>query len=188
MFNTQSKKQNSTSYKNTFEAVKGNIGAGIFDQFMGHYESNLPENGQNLQPDKTSQKPALKGDRGIFNYAEYHEKTLVRNQIKELMEQIKREVEMIKKADKTLLADVKDIEKLTLGGLPEKPGIYHIRFLEIVLNILRLIRAKIGESRTWLQAMITKKKKRGSLFASLSKKKGTQYSLSQELQVTRQTG
>jgi hypothetical protein len=33
--------------------------------------------------------------------------------------------------------------------------------------------------------MQTKKKKRGSLFLALSKKKGTQYSLSQELQATR---
>ncbi|MFN3393664.1 MAG: DUF5660 family protein, partial [Candidatus Thermochlorobacter sp.] len=34
-------------------------------------------------------------------------------------------------------------------------------FLEVVLNILRALRAKVGESKTWLQAMMSKKKKRG---------------------------
>jgi hypothetical protein len=69
--------------------------------------------------------------------------------------------------------------------LPEKPGIYHVRFLEIIVNVLRALRAKINESSTWMQALTSKKKKRGSLFAVRAKKKGTQYSLSQELSSAR---
>lgn len=121
----------------------------------------------------------------VFNYSEYYEDTLVKKQIKELTEQIRREIEALKKADASLIREVKDIEKLTINELPEKPGVYHVRFLEIVLNILRVLRAKVGESKTWLQALMSRKKKRGSLFVVRSKKQGTQYSLSQELQSAR---
>jgi len=117
----------------------------------------------------------------VFNYQSYYEKEIVKKQIKELTEQIKKEIEMIKKSGSSFLSEVQDIEKLTIDSLPEKPGIYHIRFLEIVLRVLKTLREKISESRTWLSAMTSKRKKRGSLFASLSKKKGTQYSLSQEI-------
>ena len=98
---------------------------------------------------------------------------------------IKREIDFLKKDNSGLMNEVKDVEKLTLNSLPEKPGIYHIRFLEIVLNLVRHLRAKVGESRTWMEALVSKKKKRGSLFAARSKKSGTQYSLSQELQNAR---
>ena len=98
---------------------------------------------------------------------------------------IRQEVELIKKSNRSLLQDVSDVQKLTVEQLPQKPGIYHIRFLEIILNILRHLKEKIGESKTWLNALLTRKKKRGSLFLARSKKMGTQYSLSHELQVSR---
>jgi len=110
---------------------------------------------------------------------------LVKQEIKSLVEQIRKEIQYIKKADASLMNEVKDIEKIAIDSLPEKPGIYHVRFLEIVLRALRLMREKIGESNTWMQALMSKKKKRGSLFAANSKKKGTQYSQSQELSASR---
>lgn len=159
-----------------------------FDQFFGSYEDGYDDSFENpldwkgeTRPAKPKQKQEFK----LFNYTEYYEKELVKKQIKELTDQIKKEIELIKKADASLLNDVKDIEKISIEALPDKPGIYHVRFLEIVLSILRTLRAKIGESKTWMQALISKKKKRGSLFMTLSKKKGTQYSLSQELSTAR---
>ncbi len=127
------------------------------------------------------QKPTQRQEFSLFSYNNYFEKEVVKKQIKELTEQIKKEIKLLKKADSSLISEVQDIEKLTIDSLPEKPGIYHIRFLEIVLRVLQTLREKVGESRTWLAALVSKKKKRGSLFASLSKKKGTQYSMSQEL-------
>ena len=44
---------------------------------------------------------------------------------------------------------------------------------------------KTGESRTWMQALMSKKAKRGSAFAARSKKQGTAYSMSQELSNSR---
>lgn len=171
----------SSSVQSTADEFK-KIGAGMFDQFFGggDYENDKAKefgkfNQENVQ--KSSKKQEFK----LFNYNEYYENELVKRQINELSNLIKKEIEMIKKADASLLNEVKDIQNLTLDSLPNKVGIYHVRFLEIVLNILRTLRQKVGESRTWLQALMSKKKKRGSLFMARSKKQGTQYSLSQEI-------
>ena len=191
------KPQSPTPYKNPLETLRemgtttakktadtfGKIGGGMLDQFFGGYNEE-----EEFGPDfakKEVKKAQKKQEMKVFNYNEYYEDTLVKKQIKELTQEIKKEIEALKKADASLIHEVKDIEKLTIQELPEKPGIYHVRFLEIVLSILRVIRAKVGESKTWLQAMMSRKKKRGSLFAVRSKKQGTQYSLSQELQSAR---
>lgn len=172
---------------NSVEAIKdfskANQKNNIFDQLMGGYSDNEFEDyGRTTAEAKPSKK---KKEFSLFNYQEYYENQIIKKQIKELTEAVRKEIELIKRSDKSLLADLSDIQKIAIESLPGKVGIYHVRFLEIILNILRSLRAKVGESRTWLQAMMSKRKKRGSLFASLTKKKGTQYSLSQELQSAR---
>lgn len=164
------------------------MGAGIFDQLIGYKPpSSETPFGQEWGRNKFEQKapPKKKVEKNLFNYQNYHETEIVKRQIKELTEQIKKEVDYLAKSNSSLLHDIKDIQTMTVNALPEKPGIYHIRFLEIILSLIRTLRAKIGESRTWLQAMMSKKKKRGSLFAARSKKMGTQYSMSQELSNSR---
>ena len=167
--------------QNNLEAIKG------LDQFFEDYDSDYKKQEDYFWSSREEKKPISKSRKefSLFNYQNYYEQEIVKKEIKQLTEEVRKEIELIKKADKSLLQEVKDIHKLTLDQLPEKPGVYHIRFFEIVLSILRSLRAKIGESRTWLQAMISKKKKRGSLFAIRSKKQGTLYSLSQELQSAR---
>lgn len=176
----------SSVVKNTTQELK-KMGSGMFDQLVGNYDSDTSASTEQFLPTKESKQSSV-GQRkefSLFNYGEYYEKEIVKRQIKELTEQIKKEIELIKKADTQLLNEVKDIEKIAMEELPDKPGIYHVRFLELVLNMLRTLRARVGESKTWMQAMISRRKKRGSLFAALTKKKGTQYSLSQELSSSR---
>lgn len=172
--------------KNTADAF-GKIGGGMLDQFFGGQDDHEDDNiGSEFNFKKeVSKAKGKKQEVKIFNYQEYYETTLIKKQIQELTDAIKKEIEMIKKSDSSLLNEIRDVEKLTINDLPEKPGIYHIRFLELVLNILRTLRAKVGESKTWLQALMSKKKKRGSLFVVRSKKQGTQYSMSQELSNSR---
>jgi len=172
--------------KNPLESIR-DIGGGMLDQFFGGQDDHEDDNfGSEFNFKKEEAKAkGKKQEVKVFNYQEYYETTLIKKQIQELTEAIKKEIEMIKRADASLINDIRDVEKLTINDLPEKPGIYHIRFLELVLNILRTLRAKVGESKTWLQALMSKKKKRGSLFAVRSKKQGTQYSMSQELQNSR---
>jgi len=84
-----------------------------------------------------------------------------------------------------LAHEVVEVEKHAIQSLPEKPGVYHVRFLELLSSFLQGLTTKVSEAKNWMAAMHTKKAKRGSLFAVRSKKQGTQYSLSQELQSAR---
>ncbi|OGK08362.1 hypothetical protein A2767_04895 [Candidatus Roizmanbacteria bacterium RIFCSPHIGHO2_01_FULL_35_10] len=179
---SQSGKQKIFKNQNPLETLKDSQqSSGLLDQFFGNNQDSSHDGefnwmGENKKPAKQQRK-----EFSIFNYQHYYEKEVVKKEIRQLTEKIQEQIEMIKRADSSLMQEVKDIQNMTLESLPESPGIYHIRFFEIILGILKTIRAKIGESRTWLQAMVSKKKKRGSLFAVRSKKAGTQYSMSQEL-------
>ena len=157
----------------------------MLDQLLGVSHSESDKTEERSQKTEEKDKKNLKKEANLFNYQSHHENVIVRDQIKNLLEQIKQEVQYIKKADASLLNDVRDIEKFTMDTLSEKPGIYHVKFLEIVLRILQSVRMKVGESRTWMQALMSKKKKRGSAFAARSKKQGTAYSMSQELSNSR---
>ena len=163
---------------NTVDSLR-NLGNGMLDQLLGI------TNNQESETQKNEDKKTVKKEANLFNYQSHHENVIVRDQINKLIEQIKQEVQYIKKADASLLNDVRDIEKFTMDTLSEKPGIYHVKFLEIVLRILQSVRMKVGESRTWMQALMSKKKKRGSAFLTRSKKQGTAYSMSQELSNSR---
>jgi len=192
------KKSSNLTHKNTIETIKDfgssmaqnttdsfkNIGSGIFDQLFGNQPSSEKEtNFSRNWEAKTQKKP--KKEFKLFDYQNHYENNIVKNQIKELTQVVKKEIENIKMADKSLMHEITDIQNIAINSLPEKPGIYHVRFLELLLSILKTVRLKINESRTWLQAMVSKKKKRGSLFAANSKSKGTQYSMSQELSTAR---
>lgn len=193
-------KNNNLSYKNPIEAVKktgpnnsknaiqeiGGIFSGAFDQL-----TNNTRKEDFIRKERFEKEESRKVERKktIFDYTVYHEESVVQQEIKRLMLSIKKEIENIKSKSNSLDAEIREIERLSLENLPSgKEGIYHVRFLEIVLRILKTLSLKLGESKTWLAAMISRKKKRGSLFLHLTKKKGTQYSLSQELQIARQTG
>lgn len=151
---------------------------------FGQYNDGGREEYPGEQIEKKAERPQRRKET-VFNFREHYERENVQKQVQELMQQIRREVEEVKKVDASLLQEVRDIEKLSVEDLPAKTGIYHVRFLEILLSLLRTVRSKMSESKTWLEAMMSKKKKRGSIFAVRSKKMGTQYSLSQELQSAR---
>lgn len=163
------------------------LGMGMLDQLFGGYRQENKAENEAPATEKHEKGTSTKGKKeaNIFSYQEYHESVMVKQEIRQLVEAIRQEIKYLQKADKSLMNEVKDIEKIAINSLPEKPGIYHVRFLEIVLRTLRLLREKVGESKTWMQALVSKKKKRGSLFASRSKKSGTQYSMSQELSTAR---
>src|SRR3989338_6514472 len=118
-----------------------------------------------------------------------HNETIERpqliNEIQAKIQEIQAEVKDLKAHSEGLTADIEQVERAALQALPEKPGVYHVRYLELLLQFLRGIKAKVGEARTWMAAMQSKKAKRGSAFVARSKKMGTQYSMSQELQASR---
>ena len=149
-----------------------------FEQFFG------PRNTESYQRTEVKPRP-VKKEFKLFDSKEYQERENTTSQIKELLSQIKQEVEAIKRADSVLISKVQEAEKIAVDNMTENQGVYNIRFLELIVSFLRTLKQRIGESSTWFDALKTKRKKRGSLFANLSKRKGTQYSLSQELQSSR---
>jgi len=179
----------SSSIRQTAQEL-GGIAGGVFDQFMGENdfyddEDEAPAHEQHKKIEHSKKKES----KPVFRFHEHHENYTVKQEIAEiqqLIEQVKQEIKMIKQQNQAMLAEVKDVEKLTLdSSSKESSKPYDASFLEVILSLLRTIRLKIGESNTWLQAMVSKRKKRGSAFAVRTKSMGTQYSLSQELQVTR---
>jgi len=169
--------------KQTVDSFK-DIGSGLFQQLLNSesIKEKYPDARKSIEKE---QKAAMNLEHGtIFSFRNIEEERQIED-IKQLIEAIRKEVEGIKRADSTLMQEVSDIQKMTIDTLPERPGIYHVRFLEIVLKILQSLRLKIGESNTWMTALKSKKAKRGSAFAANSKKKGTQYSMSQEHQASR---
>jgi len=158
------------------------IATGIFEQLlMG--EANEKKTTP-VKPNQHIEAPQIMSEKTLFNFGEIENRRQI-NEIQQLIETIKKEVESIKNAGSSLVSEVADIEKITLNSMPEKLGVYHVRFLELILKILQSIKLKINESGTWLEAMRSKRAKRGSAFMANSKKKGTQYSMSQELTLTR---
>ena len=159
------------------------FGGDFFDQFFGNNVENKNEQPQPNSPEQQSFRPISNERITIFSLREQRESREIQ-QIKELLKQIKQEIKAIKAADAALKEQLKDAEKLTIEVDP-KAGIYHINFLEVVLKLLHTARTRIGESSAWLNAMQSKRSKRGSAFATRSKKHGTQYSQSQELTPSR---
>ena len=168
--------------KNTASAMR-DIGMGMFDQIL----NTRPQERNPQTPEQTrrlpERKPLInksKPEHNIFNFQQEQEVRIIR----ELTEQIRQEVKAMRKMDQTIMNDVKDIEKLTMESTPEgNVGIYHVRFLEIVLAILKTLRIKINESHSWMQALMSRKRRRG--YKANAQDSGTMYTQSDELKASR---
>ncbi|NTU46818.1 hypothetical protein HGA88_04280 [Candidatus Roizmanbacteria bacterium] len=167
------------------------IGTGIFEQLFNLPSADdgtfLPRREQKQEQTIENKPPAVNkmvNKIDIFSFRETSEK----QQIEQYLQQIRELTTTIKKSGNAPMDQMRDIEKMTLENWTDKPGVYHIRFLEIIISLLKLINKKISNSNTWLDAMVSKKQKRGSAFLSRSKKMGTSYFLSEELKLTRNTG
>lgn len=161
------------------------IGSGVFNDLLGYERDDFDRDEFYPRPKEQARELPQRKEFTVFRREVYHEAVNVKKEIESLTHEIRQMVEAIKTQDGALLSEVKDAQRAILESNPETPGIYHVRFLEVILKLLKSIREKISDSRTWLEAMTSKKAKRGSLFVVRAKKKGTQYSLSQELSSAR---
>lgn len=192
------------------------VASGFINEVTGFGSSGSDQNSQSANTQETYQAPPSNPDRGgvrIPTYAEFQEQENARQnqfyleqqraaeavakkrmdedrkRIDEIHAMLRKEIEKYEKAQHTMNENLEKIKKmLLLEQQQAKKGIYHITHAEVLVMMFRSFLADINESNTWLEALISKKKKRGSLFAVQSKKKGTQYSMSQELSIARSTG
>lgn len=162
------------------------VGKGLFEQLLGQYSSENAQNYeqyQNLQKEQEEERQ-LRPEGNLFNFRNIEEERQM-NEIKQILKQIQQELEQIKNRGSQMLDKVKDIENTSINSHAETKGVYFLNFLVDILKELQKIGMEIGNSNNWLEAMQSKKAKRGSAFAARSKKQGTAYSMSQEHQVSR---
>lgn len=105
------------------------------------------------------------------------------SEIKEVVQKLKEQVILLEKSEKMLTSD---IAKIKVEQLPQKPGVYYLRFFEWLILVIAQLRVKVEEGRTWLTAMTSKKKKMG--YWKMYKKHGTTFGLSNERTVSTQSG
>lgn len=188
-YKTQTAKKPISYKKNPLEkTLDEQTNDSFFDQFFSlnqesqNSSEKLPPN---LARERKEQPQPQRKEFTVFADKVHHENHEVPKEIEALTMQVKQAVEQLKKTQKSLDHQIIQVEKHAIESLPQKGGVYHVHFLEKLLSFIKLLQSKVGEAKTWLTAMQTKKKKRGSLFAARSKQKGTQYSLSQELSTAR---
>jgi hypothetical protein len=118
----------------------------------------------------------------LFSFAERRETLEVNEQIKKLVVFIKEEIRRIEETNQMMITQT---AKITVEQLSDKPGVYHVRFFEWLLNLLRDVRKKVSESANWLSIAHGKQKKG---FWATAKKKGTSFTLSGERTASTQSG
>jgi hypothetical protein len=113
----------------------------------------------------------------VFNYEERRAQAEIHKQIKELIGEVRKEMKALQTEQKGLLRDVSFITIQETSA--DKVGLYHLRFLQFIIQLLRSIRKKVSEGKMWLEVSFEKKRKKN--FIALSKSKGTKFSKSNEL-------
>jgi hypothetical protein len=166
------------------ERDQGNASRGLLDSLLGH--ETQP------QPQKPVSEQFHPGpiNREIFSFSNHHENKLIPQEIMKLKEAINIEVNRLKAVNNSVADQITNIQRETLSSMPEKAGIYQVRFLETLLSMVRLLRARVSEAGTWLTAINTKKAKRGSLYKKQTKagtKNSVAHMLSQEKSSARPT-
>ena len=174
--------------KDSFETVGDDLwedSGAAFKNSLSDINSQLFGSGEALEPEEfpwqknreeKKEPKRVRRTEVVFNYLERQEQSRLNQELGQLMTEVKKEVELLKLQDKAL---INDLSKLTIGELPKNAGIYHLRFLEFIVKLLRSLRQKITEGRLWLQTTYDKKKQKK--FWRMAKSKGTKFSMSKEL-------
>lgn len=110
-------------------------------------------------------------EKQIFNLKE----RAVQEQVTKLMQELHVEVVRLQQQTAQLTQETKS---MTVEMVPPKAGIYHVNFMDWVINTLRDLRKTVSESRMWLHLWTQKKKQRG--YWAMAKKHGDKFMFSDE--------
>ncbi|KKR14618.1 MAG: hypothetical protein UT44_C0055G0003 [Candidatus Levybacteria bacterium GW2011_GWA1_39_32] len=127
-------------------------------------------------------EPALDYRREIL---QREKQSIVENgqEIKVKIEEVLIELKKLIKSSEELRVEFREVE---VEELVEKPGKYHLNFLEWLLEIVRAARSTVEDGASWLEAFYSKRNKRK--YWNMFKKHGTSFGLSQERSVSTQSG
>ena len=172
--------------KNIASEINKTFGKGLVDSFFNNENNETLNNDNTIRyPEVQRRQPSVRREFNVFTRVEHFESKERPRELEYLHKQIVQEVKEIKAANAALMSEIRDIDNLTVENMENKDGVYYVRFLELIISILKTLRMKINESRTWLGAVNARAKKRGAAFGARAKKHGTSFSLSQELSTAR---
>lgn len=151
----------------------------MLDQIFGVQKS--PESQYKPQ---SSEKRISRQETVIFSLQKTEEDKKIQMESAELVQQLKQQITLLEKSEKTL---TKDISKIKVEQLPAKSGIYYLRFLEWMIILVRQLRQRVEDGRAWLSTFQKRQKKRLGYW-KMYKKHGTTFGLSHERNLATQTG
>lgn len=163
------------------QQLKGLINpTGFLDQMFG------PKDTESYYPAKEQKTPLQRTETLVFSRKSFESQTQEQQlqcEIKGLLKQLKDQITILEKSEKSLTSE---ITKIKVEQLPNKTGIYYLRFFEWLITIVRQLRVKVEEDRAWLETFTRRKKKMG--YWKMYKKHGTTFGLSHERTLATQTG
>lgn len=148
----------------------------------------LGRKGEQRVPGKETEKKPAKREATLFLYSQQKEiqrdEQNLKKETEMILSKLKEQINVLEKSEKALAGD---LTKIKVERLPQKTGIYYVRYLEWLLTVVKHLRMKVDEGRTWLEAFMTRKKKKMGYW-KMYKKHGTTFGLSQERTTATQTG
>ena len=135
-------------------------------------------------PSKEGRYLPQKRETLLFSRQVTEQENQIQNEVKMLLKQLKEQVTVLAKSEKALTGE---ISRIKVEQLPKKTGIYYLRFFEWLIGIVRQLRIKVEEGRTWLEAFTRRKTKKMGYW-KMYKKHGTTFGMSHERTLATQTG
>lgn len=158
-------------------------------EFLGTQSQGEMREGEEIDLKKQEKKEQVKHVEPAYNYAEriiHGEKRIHAEDGREIavkIEEIMIELKKIVESSKELQVEFRQV---TIEQAPQKPGKYHLNFVEWLLQNVQQIRLRIEDSSAWLAMFKSKKDKRQ--YWNMFKKHGTSFGLSNERNVATQVG
>lgn len=125
-----------------------------------------------------------KSEMVLFSRVHKEEERKITQEANQILNKLKEQITILEKSEKSLVSEV---SKIKVDKLPEKTGIYYIRYLEWLLSVVKQLRMKVEEGHAWLSTFNQRKKKKLGYW-KMYKKHGTTFGLSHERTLATQTG
>lgn len=172
---------------NMISTVKSDLIGGVVNQA---FDSLFSPGKTNLQPNQevTMQSPEIVQAPRVSEFRKPADFLLFSSADANLSKEIEAARMELKKAVGELTelnTAILEVEK-SLSLAPVKAGRYHISFFARLRTIIKLFRQQVSESRVWLEATVSKKKKKS--YWGMFKKHGTSFGMSNERAIASQAG
>ncbi|MBL7150541.1 hypothetical protein ISS86_01270 [Candidatus Microgenomates bacterium] len=149
-------------------------------------EKGTLEQGQPLDL-AAREKEIREQERQSFERQKAHEKIAWTKEQQEVKFQIEALQQELKKLVNETEGLSREIKTAAVQAIVE-PGTYHLNFFERLQKMIKLIRKKVQESKTWLVEWNSYSKRKRNVYWTQVKKSGTKYMLSSERYMSTQAG